>query len=206
MLVTFSSPGWRSPTTIWRGHVFTIPRKSPGELPGRQHCLELGVASKIFCNCSAKPSSKSRSASSKTSTLNGRWKPLTCLGGEFFQRNKYYTPKNYHVPSSNHWFSGDMSVFRGVGNQSCKIVFFVWGLGSFELGCFFLLQVLRINQLTSNFSWQPLGKTLPKVKLLLGPTFKISRSTQRSKGNKANLRCAKYKSWDCSMKLTKTGW
>mmetsp|Transcript_97766 Transcript_97766/g.273645 ORF Transcript_97766/g.273645 Transcript_97766/m.273645 type:complete len:287 (-) Transcript_97766:149-1009(-) len=34
----------------------------------RRHCLEMGVASKIFCNCSAKPNSKSRSASSITNT------------------------------------------------------------------------------------------------------------------------------------------
>mmetsp|Transcript_75033 Transcript_75033/g.202874 ORF Transcript_75033/g.202874 Transcript_75033/m.202874 type:complete len:236 (+) Transcript_75033:2110-2817(+) len=31
-----------------------------------RHCLETGVPSRIFCSCSAKPSSKRRSASSKT--------------------------------------------------------------------------------------------------------------------------------------------
>mmetsp|Transcript_119736 Transcript_119736/g.344035 ORF Transcript_119736/g.344035 Transcript_119736/m.344035 type:complete len:228 (+) Transcript_119736:2201-2884(+) len=33
-----------------------------------KHCLDRGVASRIFCSCSAKPSSKSRSASSRIRT------------------------------------------------------------------------------------------------------------------------------------------
>ena len=30
----FISDRWRSPTTIWKGHFFTIPKRSPAELPG----------------------------------------------------------------------------------------------------------------------------------------------------------------------------
>ena len=41
-------------------------------------------------------------------------------------------------------------------------------------------------------TWQTLGKTLLKMKLLVGPTCKIPRSTQRScSGIRQNLRCAK---------------
>ena len=57
------------------------------------------------------------------------------------QKKKRYTPENYHVPkketisigntSSNHHFSGDMLVFRGVTfkvwvfkQQRCFLVFF----------------------------------------------------------------------------------
>lgn len=44
----------------------------------RRHCLEMGVASKIFCNCSAKPNSKSRSAlQTSGSVVMGRRKQNT---------------------------------------------------------------------------------------------------------------------------------
>ena len=36
------------------------------------------------------------------------------------------------------------------------------------------------NALRPTETWQPLGKTLLKVKLLVGEPYKISRSTQRS--------------------------
>ena len=45
-------------------------------------------------------------------------------------------------------------------------------------------QLIEVNHGNHIFSqtntWQPLGKTLLKVKLLVGPTCKIPRSTQRS--------------------------
>ena len=33
-VVTFLSPSWRS-LNLWKGHVFTIPKRSPAELPGQ---------------------------------------------------------------------------------------------------------------------------------------------------------------------------
>ena len=49
---------------------------------------------------------------------------------------------------------------------------------------------LKIRVIYS-FTRQTLGKTLLKVKLLVGPTCKIPLNSKERLGNKANLRCAK---------------